>query len=284
MKRLLITLLGATTLLSSLSYADENISVIATKFPNGDVLEVAKPILKKEGYNLEIKEIASYSGHGIVTERAHPVHEINDPNKDVVDGKYDANFYEPLIYLEQYNNLNQQNLVNVGSIFYIPFAIYLSEKNRQDFTNINNLVTKKPQLVVGIPNTYIDEARALRLLAANHLIKLDSNERLPNIADIKQNPYRLKIIQVDNNLLPELLRKNDLDMIVINSGRAYLKDLTPDKSILVESSPDLYANVVVTTKEKVNSPKIKALVKALQSEEVKQYITQNFNNTVKSSY
>lgn len=264
--------------------AAETITVVATKFPNGDVLKVAKPILKQQGYDLKIIEIPSYTGHGIVTVKGSTPQEIYNPNLQVLNGKYDANFFQPDIYLDEYNKLSGSNLSDIGKVFYIPFAIYLSPIHKLESASISSLVQKHQGMTVGIPTAYIDAARALKLLEANHLISLDPKEPIPNLSDVTANPYHLHIIQVDNEVMPPLVQNNSFDMIVMNSGRAYLKNLYVTNQSLLENDSDRYSNVVVTTKANSDSPKMKALVKALQSPEVRKFIQQNYRNVVKASF
>lgn len=283
-KKIIKLMLGAFLL--NVAFASETISVVATKFPNGDVLKVVEPILKKQGYNLEIREIPSYSGHGIVTVKGkNPTDEINNPNQLVVSGKADANFFQPEIYLDEYNRLSGTNLASVGKVFYVPFAIYISQEQKVNHKeSVYQFVKSHNELTVGIPTGYIDAARALKLLESNKVISLDPQEKIPNLASVISNPYHLNIVQVDNEILPKLLQKDDIDMIVMNSGRAYLKGLLATDQSLMENNPEAYSNIVVTTKHNVNSPKIKALVEALNSESVRKYIEQNYKGIVKPSF
>jgi len=285
MKCKLISLLFLLTIkIIPAVFANETINVIATKFPNGDLLEVVKPILKQNGYNLEIKEIPSYSGHGIVTVRGNISQEINDPNQQVFAGKSDANFFQPAIYLEEYNKLHEADLTNIGKVFYIPFAIYLSPNHKVESASIASLADKHEGMTVGIPYNYIDASRALKLLEVAKLIELDKSKKISSLTDVSANPYHLHIVQVDNEILPQLLLSNSLDMVVMNSGRAYLKNLLPSASSLLENNPDVYSNVVVTTKVSSTDPKFKALVNALNSPQVRQYIEKNYQGTVKPSF
>lgn len=261
-------------------FADEVISVVASKFPNAEALKAAKPILKAQGYDLKIKEINSYSGHNIVTEYGK---RAENPNLDVINGKYDANFFQQLTYIQQYNKLNGTNLAILGKIIYIPFAIYITQNKEKNVTSIVSYIKQNPGLAIGVPTDYLDQARALKLLEAYKLIELDNNEDFPNLADIIANPYKLSIYQGDNNILPKMLRKGDIDLAVMNSGRAYLDNIKLDNLSLIENSPEDYANVLVTTKEKSNSRKMQALFKALQSPEVNKAINNSYSGVIKST-
>lgn len=262
-------------------FANETISVVASKFPNAEILQAAKPILKAQGYNLEVVEINSYTGHNIVTPYGK---RPNNPNLDVINGKYDANFFQPLTYIQQYNKLNDSDLAIVESVIYVPFAIFITKSQEKKDLPINTLIKQNPGLVVGIPTDYIDQARALKLLEANGLIKLDGTEEYPNLSDITSNPYKLNLYQADNVILADMLKNNVLDLAVMNSGRAYLKGIKPDRFSIIENNPLTYANVVVTTKEKSKSAKILALIKALHSPEVKNVINNGYGGLIKPVY
>jgi len=279
--KLVINILILSFFSGAMAFANEVISVVASKFPNAEVLKAAEPILKAQGYDLKIEEINSYTGHNIVS--PYGKRELN-PNLDVINGKYDANFFQPLTYIQQYNKLNGTDLAVVGKVIYIPFAIYLASDKANGVKSITSFIMKTPGLTIGVPADYIDQARALKLLEAYKLIKLTDDEQFPNLANVTANPYKLNIYQADNSALAGMLRNKGLDLIVMNTGRAYLNNIKLNNLSLVENSPQDYANVLVTTKEKSNSPKIIALFKALQSPEVKKAINSSAGGLIKPAF
>ena len=128
-------------------------------------------------------------------------------------------------------------------------------------------------LIFSVPNDPTNEARALRLLEANGIIKIKPGA-LVTVADITENPLGLKFHELDAAQLPRTL--DDVTASVINTNFAGEAGLVPARDALVmEGSESPYANIVVVRNEDKDSPKAKALMKAVQSPEVKEYIQKN---------
>lgn len=259
--------------LSSWVFALEIITVSATKYPNEELLNKIRPILAKQGYDLEIKSYASYNDPGVrLLMRVNPNREVKNPNKDVIDMTCDANFFQHKLYLDKYNKDFGTHLASVGEVFYVPYQIYPNKLTQSKFIETHNLKDIKKGATVGIPDSEINEARALKLLAAAKMISLDSNVLMPTTADITANPYNLIISKIDSVVLGQMIKNNKVDFIVMNSVQAGLEGVNTNKYFLVESQNSVYANVLVTRKDNVNNPKIQALFKALTSPEAKNFI------------
>ena len=245
MKRLLLSL-AMVLALAAPSFAAEDIVVGVTPFPHKDIMLAAKPLLAKEGYNLVIKEFTDYV----------------QPNMALASKQLFANFFQHEPYLDNMNKEKKLDLVSIGKVHIEPLGVY-SKK-------IKKLADLKKGNSVSVPNDPTNEARALRLLEANGIIKVKPGA-LITVADVTENPLNLKIHELDAAQLPRTL--DDVAAAVINTNFAGEAGLVPARDALVlEDSESPYANIVVVREADKDSPKTKALMKAVQSPEVKAYI------------
>ncbi|NCB23642.1 MAG: MetQ/NlpA family ABC transporter substrate-binding protein [Deltaproteobacteria bacterium] len=248
MKRLLLSL-AMVLALAAPSFAAEDIVVGVTPFPHKDIMLAAKPLLAKEGYNLVIKEFTDYV----------------QPNMALASKQLFANFFQHEPYLDNMNKEKKLDLVSIGKVHIEPLGVY-SKK-------IKKLADLKKGNSISVPNDPTNEARALRLLEANGVITIKPGA-LVTVADITKNPLGLKFHELDAAQLPRTL--DDVTASVINTNFAGEAGLVPARDALVmEGSESPYANIVVVRNEDKDSPKAKALMKAVQSPEVKAYIQKN---------
>lgn len=248
MKRLLLSL-AMVLALAAPSFAAEDIVVGVTPFPHKDIMLAAKPLLAKEGYNLVIKEFTDYV----------------QPNMALASKQLFANFFQHEPYLDNMNKEKKLDLVSIGKVHIEPLGVYSKKiKKLADLKNGNS---------ISVPNDPTNEARALRLLEANGVITIKPGA-LVTVADITKNPLGLKFHELDAAQLPRTL--DDVTASVINTNFAGEAGLVPARDALVmEGSESPYANIVVVRSEDKDSPKAKALMKAVQSPEVKAYIQKN---------
>jgi len=248
MKRLLLALAVVMTLAAP-SFAAEDIVVGVTPFPHKDIMLAAKPLLAKQGYNLVLKEFTDYV----------------QPNMALASKQLFANFFQHQPYLDNMNKEKHLDLVSIGKVHIEPLGVY-SKK-------IKKLAELKKGNSIAVPNDPTNEARALRLLEANGIIAIKPGA-LVTVADITKNPLSLKFHELDAAQLPRTLE--DVTAAVINTNFAGEAGLVPSKDALaMEGSESPYANIIVVRKEDKDSPKAKALIKAVQSPEVKAYIEKN---------
>ena len=245
MKRLLLSL-AMVLALAAPSFAAEDIVVGVTPFPHKDIMLAAKPLLAKEGYNLVIKEFTDYV----------------QPNMALASKQLFANFFQHEPYLENMNKEKKLDLVSIGKVHIEPLGVYSKKiKKLADIKNGNS---------ISVPNDPTNEARALRLLEANGLITIKPGA-LVTVADITKNPLGLKFHELDAAQLPRTL--DDVTASVINTNFAGEAGLVPSRDALVmEGSESPYANIIVVRAADKDSPMAKALIKAVNSPEVKAYI------------
>ncbi len=234
----------------------EKLSVAATPVPHAELLEFVKPTLAKEGVELDIKVFTDYV----------------QPNQQVADGQIDVNFFQHQPYLDSFNKEHKTKLVTVGQVHVEPFGAYSSK--------IKDIKDLKDGALVAIPNDPSNGARALLLLQKQGLIKLkDPGNILATARDIAENPKKLKFRELEAATLPRVLP--DVDMALINTNYALEAGLNPVKDALfIEGSDSPYANIIVTTEAKKDDPGVKKLVQALNSPEVKQFISDKYKGAI----
>jgi D-methionine transport system substrate-binding protein len=256
---LVLTLLTAV-LGGCSSKSDKKIVVGASTTPHAQILEQVKPILAKEGYDLEIVEYVDYV----------------QPNLALDSGDLDANYFQHQPYLDQFNKENKTDLVSVAKIHYEPFGIYPGKTATID--------ALPDGAQIAVPNDATNEARALLLLEAQGLIKLKDGAGLNATKnDIVENPKNIDIVEIEAAQLARSLQ--DVDLAVINGNYAIQGGLNvATDAIAVEDkdsiAADTYANIIAVKSGNENKAAIKALVKALQSDEIRQYINDTYDGAV----
>ena len=137
-------------------------------------------------------------------------------------------------------------------------------------------------ITIAIPNDTTNEARALLLLEANGIIKLKEGAGISaTIRDIVENPYNITFKETEAAQLPRVLQ--DVDYAVIKSNYAIAAGINPvEKSLAVEGAASAYSNIVAVKEGNENEPKIKALMAALSSKKVADFITEKYAGAVVS--
>ena len=245
----------ATLLLVAVSvYAETKLKVGATPEPHAELLNLVKDDLAAEGIALEVIEFQDY----VI------------PNEAVESGEIDANYFQHLPYLNSFNEERGYHLVNAGGIHVEPFAVYSSK--------IKDLKDLKKKAKIAIPNDPTNEGRALLLLQDAGLITLKEDAGLQATPqDIADNPLKIKFKEIEAASLPRVLK--DFDAAVINGNYAIQAGLSALKDgLFVEGSSSPYVNVIAVKAGNENNDAIKALVKALQSDKVKDYIAKKYPN------
>lgn len=246
MKRTILALAFILAAASCAPAAAGRIVIGVSPFPHGAIARVAKDVLAKDGYTLEIREFTDY-----VT-----------PNVALSEKSLDANFFQHVPYLENTVREKKFDLTWVAKVHIEPLGMY-SKK-------IRNLEGLKPGDTVAIPNDPTNGARALRLLEKNGLVRVKAGD-LVTVRDVTENPKSLRIVELDAPQLPRSL--DDTAASVINTNFAVEAGLLPSRDAIVIEDPDSpYANVLAVRAGDRDSAAIRALVGAFTSPEVKRFI------------
>ena len=235
------------------------LKVGATPAPHAEILEVVKDILAEQGITLDIVQYNDYV----------------QPNNAVEDGSLDANYFQHITYMNDFNEQNGTHLVSAAEVHYEPMSLYAGK--------VSSLDELADGALIGVPNDATNEARALLVLQQEGLITLrDGAGITATINDIVDNPKNLQFSEMEAAQLP--LRLADLDMAVINGNYAIDAGLSMDDALATESADgeaaQAYVNVLAVKEGRETDPAIQALAAALCSDEVKTYIEENYNGAV----
>ena len=239
---------------------DKKITVAASATPHAEILEEAKTLLKDKGYELEVKVFDDYV----------------QPNNVVESGEFDANYFQHVPYLEQFNEEKGTHLVVAGKIHYEPFGIYPgTKKDLKDIAKGDK---------IAVPNDTTNEARALLLLQDNGIIKLKDGAGIKaTVNDIEENPNNIEIVELEAAQVPRVV--NEVAYVVLNGNYALEANYTVKKDALAYEKSDseaakTYVNVIAVKEGNENSEKIKALVDVLKSESIKKFINEKYDGAV----
>ncbi len=245
---------------SSAAGADGNvIRVGASPSPHAEILNQVKDALAEKGYTLEVVEYNDY----IL------------PNTALENDELDANYFQHITYLNDFNEENGTHLVSAAGIHFEPFGLYAGKTT--------SLADLPDGATVAVPNDTTNEARALLLLEQEGLIKLKEGAGLTATKqDVAENPKNLDIQEVEAAQLPRVLQ--DVDIAAINGNYALEADLNVSDALAVEGSEsdaaNAYVNVIAVKEGNELSEKTQALVEALTSDAVKSYIQQTYDGAV----
>lgn len=237
----------------------KEIKVGASPAPHAEILKAAAPALERLGYTLEIVEYTDYV----------------QPNLALDAGDLDANYFQHLPYLEQFNQEKGTKIVSAAAIHYEPFGIYAGKTA--------SLEALADGAKVAVPNDATNEARALLLLEAQGLLKLADGIGLnATRMDVVENPKNLEILEIEAAQIPRSLQ--DVDIAVINGNYAIEAGLKVSDALAVEASDSAaavtYGNIIAVQEGQENSEAIKALVEALTGDDVKNYMESTYDGAV----
>ncbi len=239
---------------------DKTITVAATPSPHAEILTNAvKPLLEKDGWTLEVKEFTDYVL----------------PNDATEQGEVDANYFQHQPYLDSFNEEKGTHLVSVASVHFEPFGLFAGKTSALD--------DLKDGAVVAVPNDTTNEARALLLLQQEGLLTLKDGAGITATTnDIEDNPKNLDFKELEAANIPNVLQ--DVDVACINGNYALDAGLKIEDALATEASDGLaaqtYANVIVVKEGNEDTDKTKALVAAVLSDEVRDYINDTYSGAV----
>ena len=232
------------------------LTVAASPTPHAEILKQCVPILKEQGIDLVVNEYSDY----VI------------PNTAVEDGDEDANYFQHIPYLDDFNATRGTHLVNVAAVHIEPMGVYAGKTA--------SLEELADGATIAVPSDATNEGRALLLLETQGLIKLADSTNLsstPN--DIVENSKNLEFVEMEAAQIPSSLA--DVDLAVINSNYALGAGLNPTEDALVlESADSPYVNVLVVKEGNEETPAVLALIEALHSDTIRTYIEETYGGAV----
>lgn len=236
------------------------ILVGATPSPHAEILSVVKEDLAAAGYELVIQEFTDYVL----------------PNTALENKELDANFFQHLPYLEDFNAKNGTHLASLAPIHYEPLGLYPGKTA--------TLAEIQDGATIAVPNDTTNEARALLLLESIGLIKVNPDAGLAATkTDIIENPKNLEIQELEAAQIPRALP--DVDMAVINGNYAIQAGLNAATDAVAKEEKDslaatTFANIIVIREGDEGREDLQALIQALQSDKVKAFIEETYQGAV----
>lgn len=229
------------------------IKVGALATPAGDILKfVSDNLAADAGLTIEFTEFTDY----------------NTPNTALSDGSIDANLFQNSTFLDTYNEQAGGTLVSAGEV-YLPSAAFYSDK-------VSSLDDLEDGAKIAIPNDPTNEGRALKILAAEGLIEVTDEPTV--LADITKNPHDYEFVEIENATLAQAVA--DVDTAFVTISFALPAGLTAKQAILIEGSDSPYFNVLATSDELKDDPRVAKLYELLTSQQTKDYIDETWGGLV----
>lgn len=237
---------------------DKKVVIGVSPVPHKDITEVAASALKEKGYDVKIVEYTDYV----------------QPNTALEEGELDANYFQTLGYMEGQNTERNMHLISAASVHAEPMGIY--SKKAADLASLPDGAT------IAVPNDTDNESRGLRVFAETGLISVPEKGDITP-ADIIDNPHNFQFEEIEAGGLPRML--DDLDAAVINGNYALEADLGNTSNVLyieeiAGEKITLRGNVIAVKDGTQDSQKIKDIIEAFQSEEVKNFINDTYHGAV----
>jgi D-methionine transport system substrate-binding protein len=235
---------------------EHTLRIAATAVPHAEILEFIKPLLAKQGVDLQIKVFNDYV----------------QPNTQVEEKQLDVSYFETGPYLDEFNRTKGTHLIEIVGVHIEPMGAY-SHKHK-------SLAELPAGAEVALPNEGSNEGRALLLLQKAGLIQLkDPKNALATLKDITANPKRLKFRELEAATLPRVL--DEVDLALINTNYALDAKLDPQRDgLIMEDSKSPYVNYLVGRADNRNDPDVKRLAAALTSPEVRQFMADHYHGAV----
>lgn len=223
--------------------------------PMTEILDLVKPMLAEEGINLEVIVLSDNV----------------QPNSALAAGEVDANFFQHVPYMEEFNRNNDAELVPVTPIYFANYGVYAKEYKSME---------ELPEgAVIAIANDVSNIDRSLALLAQHNVITLkEKTGPYYTQADIIENPKNYKIEELDLLMLARMY--DDADAVVMTPAYAAPLGLTPKSdALLTEGSDNDFGITLVARKDNVDWEPIQKLAEAMTSEEIRQFLEENYDET-----
>lgn len=233
----------------------ETIRVGVTAGPHAEILDVVKKVAAERGLDIKPVEFTDY----VV------------PNQALAQKELEANSFQHEPYLKAQVAKTGWKIVKVANTIASPQGVYS--------VKVKTLADLKQGATVAIANDPSNGARGLQILALHGLIKLKEGVgATATVADIIDNPKKLKFVELDAAQLPRSLQ--DVDLVSINNNYAVQAGLDPSKDALArENVEGPWVNIIAVREEDKDKPWVKQLIDAYHSDPVKQFVETRFKGT-----
>ena len=227
----------------------------ATPVPHAEILENLKPVLAEQGVDLEIKVFQDFI----------------QPNAQLASGELDANYYQYLPFLDNFNKENGEDLVPIVPVHIEPFGAYSTK-----FASLSEVAKGA---TIAIPNDPVNAGRALVLLEEQGLLTLKNpGDSQSSIQDVVQNPRDLDIKELEGAQLARSI--DQVDVAFVFANYALDAGIDVNTAIFTDKANPKYAEYLVTRPEFKDDPRIVKLGEALNSEATRQFILDKYQGDI----
>lgn len=261
MTRKFVLAAAALAALSAFSpaWANDVVRIGTTAGPYAEILRYAGDIAAKQGIDLKITEFTDYTV----------------PNAALAQDDLDINNFQHQPYLDNQVAQRGYDIVSIAKSIIVPIGIYSNK--------VKSIADIKDGATAAIPNDPSNGARALQLFEKAGLIKLKPGIGIKaTIADIADNPKKIKIVELDAAQLPRSL--NDLDFSAVNLNYALSAGLDPKSALLLEGADSNWNLVFAVRAKNKDNPVLRKFVEIYRSPEVKAFTEQRFNGTILTTW
>lgn len=236
------------------------LKVGASNVPHAEILEQVQPILEEQGIELQIETYQDYIF----------------PNQDLESGEIDANYFQHIPYFEAQIEENGYDFANAGGIHIEPIGVY-----SQEYDSLEEL---PEDATILMSSSVADHGRILSMLEAQGLITLadDIDKTKAEVSDIVENPKNLQFeTDYEASLLVQMYEQGEGDAVLINSNYAIDAGINPQEdSIALEDSDSPYVNIIAVRSGDEDNEEVQALVEALTSQEIQDFILEEWGGSV----
>lgn len=228
--------------------------------PMTEILELVKPQLAEEGIDLEIVVL----GDNV------------QPNSALAAKEVDANFFQHVPYMEEFNRNNEANLVPIQPIYFANYGVYA--KNYDTIDSLPNGAT------IAIANDISNVDRSLALLAQHGVISLkEKTDVYYTLASVEENPQNLQFKEVDLLMLARMY--DDADAVVMTPAYAAPLGLTPKSdALLTEGVENDFAITLIAREDNKDDEAIQKLAQAMTSKAVRDFLVENYDETATPAF
>ncbi|SDB83088.1 D-methionine transport system substrate-binding protein [Pelagirhabdus alkalitolerans] len=241
--------------------SEEELSIGVTAGPHEEVMEkVAELAEEQEDLTINVEVFTEYVM----------------PNQALDEGELDMNSYQHEPFLIDFIEDRGMDLVDVATTINFPMGVYS--------TSIDDVSELEEGDTLGLPNDPTNGARALMLFEDAGLITLDEEAGTQaTVLDIVDNPLDLEFVELEASQIPRQLE--ELDAATINTNFAIEHGYVPtEDSIFIEPGDSPWVNLLVVREENQDDPVVQTVIDLYQSEEVKQFIEDEFAGSIVPSW
>lgn len=245
---------------ASNTLSEDKLVIGVTAGPHEQIMEKVKEVAAKDGLDIQIEVFTDY----VMV------------NTALAEGDLDVNSYQHKPYLDDFVAERNLDLTDVANTVNFPMGIY-SEK-------IGDVSELKEGDSIGLPNDPTNSARALILFEDAGLIKLNEDAGVTaSVKDIEKNPLNLEFVELEAAQIPRQL--GELTAAAINTNYAMEAGYVPtEDAIAIEPKDSPWVNLIAVRTENKDDPVLDKLIKAYHSDEVKQFIEEEFAGSVVPSW